>query len=420
MGNADAGKHFYAKITIQVFKNDSPKKVLIAHQSTIPHYRVPFYQAVERLRPKWWEFYVVYDLSEKAKKAFFKEQVNHRLFNFKLQKTKTYNLKLKGKVISFQTFVFRAWGYDLIVVEDALNNLSYPLSYLYRIFGKPIMSWGHGRDFTASGSSFLKTKSEQFKLWLLNRADGFFAYTNGVCKYLLNKGFDKRKIFTLNNSIDIEKERSVFKKLYSSRDELRQKSGLKDKKVLLYIGRLNKRKKLDFLIDTFIMLKTKDPSYHISIVGGGDTSFVSRLIEQCGKESVSYHGILTDLEKLAPIYVQSDLYVFPGDVGLGPLQALCYNVVPAVIESPTHNPEYEYLTHDNSLILHRRTTVKEYATAIDNVLCEQQRLSKLRSNAWHSIRHLTVENMALSFINGINTVLISKYEGDVAGKPELS
>ena len=131
LGNADAGKHFYAKITIQVFKNDSPKKVLIAHQSTIPHYRVPFYQAVERLRPKWWEFYVVYDLSEKAKKAFFKEQVNHRLFNFKLQKTKTYNLKLKGKVISFQTFVFRAWGYDLIVVEDALNNLSYPLSYLY-------------------------------------------------------------------------------------------------------------------------------------------------------------------------------------------------------------------------------------------------------------------------------------------------
>ena len=29
------------------------KKVLIAHQSTIPHYRVPFYEAVERLRPKW-------------------------------------------------------------------------------------------------------------------------------------------------------------------------------------------------------------------------------------------------------------------------------------------------------------------------------------------------------------------------------
>ncbi len=34
----------------------SVKRVLIAHQSTIPHYRVRFYQEVERLRPKWLAF----------------------------------------------------------------------------------------------------------------------------------------------------------------------------------------------------------------------------------------------------------------------------------------------------------------------------------------------------------------------------
>ena len=58
----------------------SIKKVLIAHQSTIPHYRVPFYEAVERLRPKWWEFSVIYDTAEARGKSFL--EFDHRSSEF--------------------------------------------------------------------------------------------------------------------------------------------------------------------------------------------------------------------------------------------------------------------------------------------------------------------------------------------------
>ena len=37
------------------------KKVMIAHQSTIPHYRVPFYNMLNKMRPIDWQFEVVFD-----------------------------------------------------------------------------------------------------------------------------------------------------------------------------------------------------------------------------------------------------------------------------------------------------------------------------------------------------------------------
>ena len=42
------------------------KQVLIAHQSTIPHYRVPFYNSLNTLKPDEWRFEVVFDPDEVA------------------------------------------------------------------------------------------------------------------------------------------------------------------------------------------------------------------------------------------------------------------------------------------------------------------------------------------------------------------
>ena len=91
----------------------SIKKVLIAHQSTIPHYRVPFYEAVERLRPKWWEFSVIYDTAEARGKSFL--EFDHRSVNFEIKPNRTYTLKLAGKQLSFQPFPFEGAKYDLLV-----------------------------------------------------------------------------------------------------------------------------------------------------------------------------------------------------------------------------------------------------------------------------------------------------------------
>ncbi len=99
------------------------KKVLIAHQSTIPHYRVPFYNALERLRPSTWEFAVVFDSTETITKRFFKEQINLRQFKFPTLPVRTFSINIASKNICYQNFWYKAANYDLLIVENAVENL---------------------------------------------------------------------------------------------------------------------------------------------------------------------------------------------------------------------------------------------------------------------------------------------------------
>jgi glycosyltransferase involved in cell wall biosynthesis len=380
----------------------SVKKVLIAHQSTIPHYRVPFYHAVERLRPHWWEFSVIYDAAE-ARRTFYMVPEAQQ-FAFTVKPTHTIPLCLGSKRLSVQTFPLRAWPYDLIVVGSALYNLSYPLSYLWRLGGKAVAYWGHGRDSALEQPTGLQGLEEKAKIWLAARADGFFAYTKGVGDFLRRHGVDENKIFTLDNTIDIEEQRQHFERLISQREKLRTALHVHDKKVLLFVGRLNKRKGLDFLTETLVVLRQRNPAYRLVIIGGGDAALVSAMQERCGTDAISYHGVVEERD-IGQFYIISDLYVFPGAVGLGPLQALCFDLTPAVIDSPIHNPEYEYLNATNAVILPCHTPPSDFARAIDQHLANQSKWQCLRAQAWPSIKHLTIENMAKNFIHGINTIL---------------
>lgn len=152
------------------------------------------------------------------------------------------------------------------------------------------------------------------------------------------------------------------------------------------------------------MLQRKDPQYHLIVIGGGDTSYIEKLEATCGKDAISYKGFVSE-EDINYYYMISDLYIFPGAVGLGPIQALCFDLTPAIIDSPIHNPEYDYLNEDNSVICDRAVSPEAYANAIDAHLQDTAQWHRVRAQAWPSIQHLTVENMAENFVHGINTIL---------------
>ena len=122
------------------------KRILIAHQSTIPHYRVPFYNSLEQQRPSAWSFDVVFDPSEVTRKRFYAEPVYSTDFKFPILPVKTIMLNSGGKKVCYQTFLRAAAEYDLLVLENAVNNLTYPLSHLYKFTGKRDVYRGHGKN----------------------------------------------------------------------------------------------------------------------------------------------------------------------------------------------------------------------------------------------------------------------------------
>lgn len=381
------------------------KQVLIAHQSTIPHYRVPFYAAVENLKPKWWEFTVIYD-KEEAQKNFYMTSDPEK-FNFKIKTLKSYSINVFGRRLIFQTFPFTSFNYDLLIVGQAMNNIAYPLSFIRKIFGKLVVYWGQGRDLYLIRNGILKNLSENIKFFLTKYADGFFAYTPGVKSYLINKGIKSDYIFSLQNTLDINDQRRTYQTLLPNRKMLRRNFSVENCKVLLYVGRFNKEKRVDIIADAFLKLVELDDSYVLIIVGGGDKRLITELINKCGHDRVKLFNSVPENE-IGKYFVMSDLFLIPGSVGLNVIQAMCYDLVPVVINTPFQSPEFEYLNNNNAVILGQNSSPEEFAIAIHDLLANDLQINKLKIELWHSIQHLTIENMALNFIGGVNQLLKNK------------
>ncbi|MFN2208920.1 MAG: glycosyltransferase family 4 protein [Candidatus Promineifilaceae bacterium] len=376
------------------------KKVLFAHQSTIPHYRIQFYNTLEQLRPQNWGFEVVFDKTEITKPQFFKEPVAFERFQFPILDVNTITTKVAGKRISYQTFWRRAANYDLLIVENAVNNLAYPLCQVHQLRGTKYAYWGHGWDHKVEKTSLPKKVSENLKMQLAKQADGFFAYTPRVKKHLVDEGLSPSRVFVVNNTIDINEQRRLFEQWQPQRASIRRQFGLEDERTLLFVGRFTPNKRIDFLLEAFSILRKKDPAYHLLLVGsGGD------IYNLDASPDITYLGPIVEPDQLARVYVAGDIFAFPGSVGLGPLQALCYDLPVVTIDSNVHMPEIEYLNQDNSIILPEGTTAEMYAQTISDLFDHAQKLRDLQDSIWPSIEHLTIEQMALNFIHGINTIL---------------
>jgi hypothetical protein len=55
--------------------------------------------------------------------------------------------------------------------------------------------------------------------------------------------------------------------------------------------------------------------------------------------------------------------------------------------------------------LESSATPEDYAQAIKELFDTPDHLNSLRQNAWPSIEHLTIEQMAKNFIHGVNIIL---------------
>jgi glycosyltransferase involved in cell wall biosynthesis len=375
------------------------KKVLIAHQSTIPHYRVDFYNALEKARPQSWQFEVVFDPSEIKKKRFFQEEVKPELFTFPIVPTNTFAFKYAEKIVSYQTFWKKAASYDLVIVGSALSNITYPLCQLHQLAGTKFAVWGHGRNRAIVKPTGYKKIIEKFRSGLARKADGFFGYTPDILEYLGRKGVSSQKIFILNNTIDIHKQRHYYEKLQGQKERLKEKYGLSGKKVLLFVGRCTKNKKLTFLVEAFLIIEKYHTDFHLVLIGSGASAYTN------ASKSITALESITDLDNLAPYYAISEVFVFPGDAGLGPLQALCYDLPVITRHSPTHMPEFAYLSAANAVILPQEVTPQAYAQTIIDVCTDTKKLDTIKQSIWPSIQHLTIENMALNFVKGVNTIL---------------
>ncbi len=120
----------------------------------------------------------------------------------------------------------------------------------------------------------------------------------------------KNTAVVIPNGIDL----CEFKDL-PSKEKLRQRyPALKDKKVILFLGRINWKKGLDILIEAYSVLAKKRNDVHLLITGNDEAGYIRKVkkwVRGYGiGQQVTFTGMLTGKEKLEA-YAASDIFVLP-------------------------------------------------------------------------------------------------------------
>lgn len=146
---------------------------------------------------------------------------------------------------------------------------------------------------------------------------------------------------------------------------------------ILYVGRLEKRKGVEYLLQAFRLLQERDPEVTLIIAGDGpDREKLEFLRDDLGLKRVKFLGYVSDEEKLR-LLSEATLFCAPAlygeSFGIVLLEAMACGVVTVA----GNNPGYASVLQDiGSLSLVNPKDAEEFARRLD-VMLHDQELRKL-------------------------------------------
>lgn len=235
-------------------------------------------------------------------KHILKERKVQTVINFLQPSQPDYYFYLKMIIYTYLKkidLIYYGHGLNLEKIENKTLNLFYNSLH---IFYKKII---------------LYTPNEKKYIWKIHQNKIDVAY-NTLC-------FDSHKLISDN-----------------SREEIRTELSLsKDSFVVLFSGRIEKRKDFKSLIEIFEEFQSQEiDNIELLLVGPG--------IEEEDKVTVKenplihYLGPIYNSTTMAKVFSASDIFCIPGHIGLGLVEAMYWGL-PVLTKNVKHAPEIYYL-----------------------------------------------------------------------------
>ena len=222
---------------------------------------------------------------------------------------------------------------DVVIVCGDIHQLSTIwIAVLARLRGIKVVWWGHHK------SALAKECNVKIRLGIARVISNvMLCYTDAGVKYLLERGFCKGKVFATGNTIDI----SAVNDATNTWDGI-LKFG--NKKTLIFCGVLRDKVRVDVLLKALKILRSLRTDVHCVIIGAGDKMEEwKELSKSLGLDSdVTWAGEIRGQQNLAPWFLSSDLFVYPGRIGLSIIHAFSFGL-PVVLNdnAENHGPEYD-------------------------------------------------------------------------------
>lgn len=212
------------------------------------------------------------------------------------------------------------WNPDALIVEANPRYLSTPsaVKWMHQ-YGRPVIGWGLGspplspphfqRKWGGSkgGDGFRK----QRRLSFISQFDALIAYSQRGADEYATLGFPREKIFVAHNSVS---------RAPASMPDRRRETA--DRFNILFVGRLQARKRIDDLLKACAQLESKP---RLVIVGDGPERGALESLAREIYPSAEFIGAKHGAE-LEPYFTEADLFVLPGTGGLAVQEAMSHGL----------------------------------------------------------------------------------------------
>ena len=324
-------------------------RVLLIHAGIIPHYRVPIYGCLSSYLKDYNVNLIVISDGIQAENPHC---INFQYREMRLSTMSITRFLLKQKV-------------DVIIDYMELRHLYLFPTYLIAkvLLGKKMIYWGQGLDLLDPKARIknLAYATEQAM------CDTIILYAEHLKQYIPER-FHK-KIYVANNTLYID-----YSGLHTglTRENVLAEYGIKTKKNIVCMGRMQKRKRLEVLVKAFDYMNR--PDIGLILVGPDPDGVLS-----------SIHG--NNIFKLGPIYGDkkfdllsaSDVYCLPGAIGLSIIDAF-HCGLPIVTEYGDESAEIMYLKNGVNGFMVPRGNIAEMAEKLE-LLLDNDSLRHQFSNA---------------------------------------
>jgi phosphatidylinositol alpha-mannosyltransferase len=204
---------------------------------------------------------------------------------------------------------------------------------------------------------------------VVTQLDELTAVSEAASEYV--RTLTDKPISIIPNGIDLTKYKSVKHKKDSTT------------KTILYIGRLERRKGVEYLLQAYSLLVTRDFDVQLIIAGDGpDREKLEYLASDLDLGNVTFTGYVTEEEKLQ-LLTEADVFCSPALYGESFGIVLLEAMASGTVTVAGNNPGYASVLQDlGSLSLVNPKDSEEFARRLD-VMLHDEKLRKLWKN-WAS------------------------------------
>src|SRR5690348_3853648 len=311
-------------------------------------------------------------------------------------------ISVAGKTFCWQSVHSHARRAELVIVQEGARQLTnYALLARRSQSGFKLALWGHGTEFQRSWSTPL---ARVLKSRLFSWVDFWFAYTPGVAEIVAGRGYPRKRICTVFNSLDTDSELLIRRlitvdQIATLRMQLRMSSTAH---LICYCGSLYKAKRLDMLLEACQLLRASGMDLHVAVLGEGAER---ESLEKLARRAPWLHLAGDIRGRLKALWLRaSQCMVIPGVVGLAVVDAFVHECSLITTYIPGHGPEIEYLAdHVNGLKV--SNDASSLAGAIRSMLDDASLREVLRRGCREAASRLTLANMVERFAEGTLTAL---------------